>query len=124
MPDSGQVCLVLEYMDGGSLADVLKKVCCAVRMLRVLRGAACARARAPGRSSTLPPPLLPSMPPPFAPHTHTQPTQPTQHPTPHTKVGRVPEAVLSVIAACVLAGLASLHGRKMVHRDIKVCVLV
>ena len=26
VPDSGQVCLVLEYMDGGSLADVLKKV--------------------------------------------------------------------------------------------------
>eukprot|EP00899_Mesostigma_viride_P012887 jgi/Mesvir1/2159/Mv16672-RA.1 len=59
-PDSGQISIVLEYMDGGSLADALKKM------------------------------------------------------------GRIPEDVLSQIAARMLTGLNYLHqNRHLVHRDIK-----
>lgn len=60
VPESGQISIVLEYMDGGSLADVL------------------------------------------------------------TKVGKIPENVLSKITAKVLMGLVYLHKNKhLVHRDIK-----
>jgi serine/threonine protein kinase len=59
-PPTAQISIVLEFMDGGSLADVLRIV------------------------------------------------------------GRIPEGVLSRICARVLQGLAFLHRRHLVHRDIKV----
>jgi serine/threonine protein kinase len=127
-PGSGQISIVLEYLDGGSLADVLAR-------LRAAAGETPGAAPpfAGGSQPAAPPPSQQSQPT-LSQHAFSQPTpsraggvaghdpsqQPSQQPSQSSSSFRgLPEPLLAQLARDMLRGLAALHQRRTVHRDIK-----
>lgn len=110
--------MVLEYMDGGSLADVVQKVGVA-RCWQCMRAweqqsagvlscgrRACFRVRAGccARQGVHTPTVTPTV---------------NRQPPTCAQVERIPEAELAGITARILPALAYMHANRMVHRDIK-----